>query len=225
MTKIKMPLFFDGIFFNKLKSMPGIKVIVFDLGNVLIPFDYNQVIDSFNKIESGLGISYAKTFENNIDFVKKYERWEVSDDEFIQQNLMWLHQKVSSEEFCKCFSEMFEVNEDTTALLPKLKNNYKLVLLSNTNHIHQKYGWGKYDFLKHFDKLILSHEVGAVKPEQKIYEAVTSFTKEPPESHVFIDDIKEYTEAAQTLGWKGIHFLSYHQLLNEFEKLSISVED
>jgi len=56
---------------------------------------------------------------------------------------------------------------DVVALLPEIKKNYKLYLVSNTNSIHQKYGYQHYEFLKIFDKLFLSHEVGFVKPEKK----------------------------------------------------------
>ena len=98
---------------------------------------------------------------------------------------------------------------------------YKLILLSNTSGIHQKYGWEKYSFIKNFDKLILSHEVGAVKPEEKIYKAVEEFTLEKSETHIFIDDILDYVNAAKTLGWDGIQFVGYENLENEFKLRNI----
>ena len=42
-----------------------IKVIVFDLGNVLIPFDYNILIEAMNKIDEGLGNRFAKKYYDN----------------------------------------------------------------------------------------------------------------------------------------------------------------
>jgi len=98
---------------------------------------------------------------------------------------------------------------------PSLKKKYELYLLSNTDSIHQKYGWQKYDFLKHFDKLILSHEVGAVKPEKMIYLAVEETSGYPSKEHIFIDDVEEYVNAAKSLGWDGIHFKDYNSLVEE----------
>ena len=71
--------------------------------------------------------------------------------------------------------------------------------------------------LKYFEKLILSHEVGACKPEEKIYRAVEEYTKLPSAEHIFIDDIFEYAEGAKKLGWDAIQFKSYEQLINELK--------
>jgi HAD superfamily hydrolase (TIGR01509 family) len=113
------------------------------------------------------------------------------------------------------------VNEDVAGLLPELKKKYMLVLLSNTNSIHQKYGWNEYEFLKLFDKLILSHEVNALKPEPAIYKKVEAFTRKPPEEHIFIDDIEEYAESAKKAGWEAVWFKNYENLVEEFKERKI----
>lgn len=198
-----------------------ISVVVFDLGNVLIPFDYDIIINKLNQIENGLGERFYNLYKNNYDIHRKFERWELSNDEFISIMLEWLEHKITAEEFCRLYSDIFTLNEDTISLLPEFKRNYKLVLLSNTNHIHQKYGWEKYDFLKYFDKLVLSHEAGAVKPESKIYKTVEHYTNEPPESHIFIDDIAEYVEGARQMGWDAIQFTGYENLVKELKTRNI----
>lgn len=198
-------------------------VIVFDLGNVLIPFDYNKIVENLNKIEGGLGQRFYNLYRDNYDIHRKYERWELTDDEFLDIMTGWIDNKVSREDFCRIYSDLFVVNEDTTALLPDLKKNYTLVVLSNTNYIHQKYGWEQYEFIKHFDKLILSHEVGAIKPEEKIFRAVESFTGKPSEEHLFIDDIAEYAEGAKNFGWDSIQFTTHEKLLEEFQQRGIKI--
>ena len=195
--------------------------IVFDLGNVLIPFNHNIWIEKLNNIEQGLGDKYYKLYIDNYDVHRNYEAGKMSDDDFIKQNLQWINNKITDVKFCKIFSEIFTVNENVVALLPSLKEKYKLVLLSNTNNIHQKHGWEKYTFLKYFDKLILSHQVGAVKPEEKIYKAVEEYTSENPSTHIFIDDVKEYVAAAKQLGWDGIQFTDYENLVLEFKHREI----
>ncbi|MEE9431190.1 MAG: HAD family phosphatase [Melioribacteraceae bacterium] len=195
--------------------------IVFDLGNVLIPFDHNLWIKQLEKIEIGLGVKYYKNYFENYEIHRNYEAGKITDEEFVEQNLIWTNHKISSEEICEMFSNIFTVNEKVAELLPKLKEKYKLVLLSNTNNIHKKYGWEKYPFINYFDKLILSHEVGAIKPEEKIYKAVEEFTKEKPSTHIFIDDVKEYSEQAKKLGWDGIQFVGYKNLVQELRSKGI----
>lgn len=192
-------------------------VIVFDLGNVLIPFDYNIVVNRLNRVEKGLGDRFVKFYSENYELHKRFERWEISTEEFLNTMLNWLDNKVTAEEFCDIYSKIFSVNVDVVNLLPELKKDYKLVLLSNTNYIHQKYGYGHYEFLNNFDKLILSHEVGAVKPEGKIYKAVESFTNRPSKEHLFIDDVEEYVEGAKAVGWSAIQFTGYQQLVYDLK--------
>ena len=139
----------------------------------------------------------------------------LSENGFIDKILNAINYKITADEFCKIYSSVFTENKEVTSLLPKLKEKYRLVLLSNTNSIHQEYGWKNYTFLKYFDKLILSHKVKAIKPELDIYKSVESFTNKPPKNHLFIDDILEYTETAKKLGWDAIHFTGYENLKTE----------
>jgi HAD superfamily hydrolase (TIGR01509 family) len=196
-------------------------VIVSDLGNVLVPFDYNIAYNRLENIERGLGQRFLDQYKENYDFHRSFERGEVSEEEFLTKLAGFINNKVDKETLISIYSKIFTVNEDVVSLLPELKKKYKLVLLSNTNSIHQKYGWNEYSFLKNFNKLFLSHEVGSVKPEEKIYSAVEAFTKLPPEEHIFIDDIYEYAAAAKKRGWDAIQFKSYNQLVDELRAREI----
>jgi glucose-1-phosphatase len=192
--------------------MSHYSVIVFDLGNVLIPFDYSKVIRYINELRPGLGERFMDFYKKNYHIHRKYERGDITDDAFIGIMLNALDNVITEEEFCRSFSEIFTVNEDVAALLPRLRKNYRLILLSNTSEIHRKYGWGHYGFLLNFEKLFLSHEVNAVKPEPKIYKAVTDYTQLPPEEHLFIDDVAEYGEGAKAQGWDAVQFTGYEAL-------------
>lgn len=196
-------------------------VIVFDLGNVLLPFDYNKLITKLDKIESGLGERFFEAYFTDYEFHRNFERGKISEAKFIERMLEILNHKIDGESFCKWYAAIFQKNDDVAALLPKLKDSYKLMLLSNTDPIHKKYGWEHYDFLQHFDELILSHEVGAVKPEEEIYRAVEKASGAPSEEHIFIDDIEKYVAAAKNLGWDGIHFTNCNSLVKDLRLRSI----
>ncbi|MCK9425304.1 MAG: HAD family phosphatase [Ignavibacteriaceae bacterium] len=200
-----------------------IKAIVFDLGNVLVPFDYSIARIKLNAIEENLGEVFLSFYKENYDLHRSFERGDLSEEKFISIMVNVLHNKIDAETFCRIYAEIFTINENVVSLLPELKKNYKLVLLSNTNEIHKKYGWERYGFIKNFAKLILSHEVNAVKPEEKIYKAVETFTRLLPEEHLFIDDILEYVNGAKKLGWDGIQFNGYENLVEELLKRNIHV--
>ncbi len=201
--------------------MSKYSVIVFDLGNVLIPFDYKKVIDAFNQRKTGLGDKFAKRYQENYNLHREFEKGNISLDEFLGTMTEWLEHKVTAEEFCRIFSDIFTRNREVIDLLPKLKKNYVLCLLSNTNEIHEKYGYNNDGFLKTFDKLFLSHKVGSIKPEEKIYRTVEEFTGKPSSEHLFIDDVPEYVQGARACGWEAIQFTGYENLIAELKSCGI----
>jgi len=195
--------------------------IVFDLGNVLIPFDYSIAINKLNRIEEGLGDRFIEFYKSNYSFYRDFERGKISETEFINKMLDAIDHKIDADTFCRYYADIFSLNKDVISLLPRLKKNYKLFLLSNTDSIHKKFGWGKYKFLKYFDELILSFEVGSVKPEEKIYLEVEKASKLPSSEHFFIDDIQEYVDGAINIGWDAVQFVDYQKLISDLKERNI----
>lgn len=194
-------------------------VIVSDLGGVLLPVHWDIAEKRLNKIQNGLGTEFFKTYFSNYNRVhRKFERHQIDKDEFLHSCLGWLGNKVSASEFSAIYSEIFTVNEDVVSLIGSLKGKYRLVLLSNTNELHEKLGFGNLAFLRMFDRMILSHRVGAIKPEEEIYRAVELYTRVPSSEHLFIDDQEAYVKGALNRGWDAIQFRGYQNLKTELAK-------
>ena len=107
--------------------------IVFDLGKVLIPFDYSPAINKLNQIEGGLGDRFIEFYKSNYHFHRDFERGNISENEFVSKMLEVVDHKIDAETFKKYYADIFSVDEDVISLLPILKNDYKLFLLSNTD--------------------------------------------------------------------------------------------
>jgi len=195
--------------------------IVFDLGNVLIPFDYTLAINKLNQAEPGIGDRFLEYYTANYSFHRDFERGKISENHFVSKMLEVINNKIDAETFKEYYADIFSLNEDVISLLPNLKKNYKLYLLSNTDSIHKKRKWEKYDFLKYFDKIILSFEVGSVKPETKIYQAVERASGFPSETHFYIDDIQEYVDAAKKIGWDAVCFENHQKLIADLKERNI----
>ena len=191
-----------------------ISAVVFDLGQVLLRFDYKHFVEKVNRHKAGIGEQFLELYKKNYDVHRDFEKGLISEKDFISELLGYLEHVIDEETFCKYWSDIFSPNDDVIALLPILKKNYKLYLVSNTNSIHKKFGYEHYEFLKLFDKLILSHEVKFIKPEEEIYREVEKVSGFSSEEHIFIDDILEYVDAAKRIGWDGIQFVGYDDLLN-----------
>ncbi len=192
--------------------MRNIKAIVFDLGNVLIYFDWNLAIKNLEKIQAGLGKKTTQFLKSNQSLIHALECGHISQDDFLNEIKRNLDSSLSKEELAKIYSNIFWENLELTSILPLLRKSYKLYLLSNTNLIHRKYGWEQFHFLKYFDKLFLSYEIGHVKPEIEIYEYVINSIDYLPSEILYIDDIEEYVKRAESLGWHTIRYVNNEQL-------------
>ena len=87
-----------------------------------------------------------------------------------------------------------------TKLVIDLKSRYRLLVLSNTNAIHIDMVREHYGILRHFDHLVLSHEVKAMKPDPRIYAAALAHANAEPHECFFTDDIADYVEGARRGG-------------------------
>ena len=70
-----------------------------------------------------------------------------------------------------------------------------------------------------FDALIVSAEVGVMKPEPKIYQIALEQVKAGPNEAVFVDDMASNIEAARALGMHGILFQNTEQTLNNLKEM------
>ena len=97
--------------------------VVFDLGNVLIPFDYTIVLNKLNEIENNLGRRFIDFYNSNYNLHRDFEKGMISEPVFIKTMLQAVDNKINSETFCKIFSDIFTVNEKVVSLLPILKKD------------------------------------------------------------------------------------------------------
>lgn len=97
-------------------------------------------------------------------------------------------------------------NQELFALIKsELSAEYKIGLLSNMNGDYLKDLFSS-DQLNLFDEIALSYQVGAAKPDFKMYQAIADKLALAPEECLFIDDNQDYCAAAQVFGMKVLHF-------------------
>lgn len=88
----------------------------------------------------------------------------------------------------------------------------RLYYLSNMSIPYARTLERKFEFLQWFDGGIFSGDVHLIKPEPAIYQLLQDRYMLDPAQTVFIDDLPGNVQAAQALGWHGIHFQSAAQL-------------
>ena len=201
-----------------------IRALLFDLGNVLVGFDFAC---GYRAIE---GITARPTGEiqqliNRSGLVVPYERGEISSKDFVSQLSDALGLQLSYQEFCDLFSTIFfPVPLLPEALLASLRRRYRMVLVSNTNDIHYRMIEKNYPVVQHFDAHVLSFRVGAVKPSRLIYEEAVRQAQCRPEECFFTDDMPEFVEAARAFGIDAVQFQGRAQLEQDLRKRGIEWE-
>jgi putative hydrolase of the HAD superfamily len=199
---------------------PPIEVILYDLGNVILPFNHFQIAEKLSRFSqekkfqdpSNL-FSYLFNFENGA--VNGYEVGKLSSLEFFQSLRKILYLPLSFEQFIPIWNEIFTENREVSQIILSQKGRWKLGLLSNTNPLHFDYILSKFSIIRVFDQWILSHEVGFKKPAVEIFQKAIEWASVEPRRILFIDDMKRHVEVAASLGIRGIHFLSAEQLREE----------
>ncbi len=194
-----------------------IKVIIFDFGGVLSSEGH---IRPFAE-------KYAQKFNISADdfykTIKKY--WNLARIGEIGSDDFW--DGVSKEIGCNrymfkdSFLEFYKINIGVLEFVKKLKERYKLAILSNTfiQDFYENEIIKKYHSEKIFDYIILSSEIHMKKPDLEMFHEAIRILGIKPEECVFIDDKEENIVAAEKVGMKGILFVGLEDLKEKLREL------
>ncbi len=105
-----------------------------------------------------------------------------------------------------------------------MKQDYTTAVISNYTPILRSHIFNRWQIGDAFDHLIISSEVGVMKPDPAIYQIALEKCDCRPEEAVFIDDFTENVESARQVGMDAILFKSAPQALEELHNLLEQVE-
>jgi putative hydrolase of the HAD superfamily len=196
------------------------KLVVFDMGNVFIDFNWETVCSEFSQIPE---IS-EKMFKNVTAHAiyKDYERGKISTEAFVDELNRLFKTKLTVSQFTQCWNASFAEDTDMAILLESVSQKVPLYLLSNTNESHFDFLEENYNVSRHFQELILSHEVGYAKPEPEIYHEILKRSGLQPFECLFIDDLAVNIEGAQAVGINTIHFRGIDDLRERLPQFGLS---
>lgn len=110
----------------------------------------------------------------------------------------------------------------TVQILKQLKQaGYSLYGLSNWSAETFPYARKKYDFLHLLDDIVISGEVGHIKPDPEIFQIMLKKIGRPAQECLFIDDSLTNIHQAQKMGFATIHFQSPEQLETSLRELNL----
>lgn len=204
-----------------------IKLFVFDLGNVILPFEHRQIaVKLHEKSTKKEAFTPEQLFDVMFDLqnglINPYEEGLMSSAEFLSNLKRQFRLDIDMNAFSNIWNPIFRDDPEVNKVIFYLKEKrYPLFLLSNTNELHFSYIMENYPIVHWFDEWLLSFEVGAKKPKQRIYDAIFEKIDVKPSEVFYVDDISKYVETAQQLGLHGVVFRSAAQLWDFIQKNGI----
>lgn len=200
-----------------------IKLIIFDLGKVILDFSYRNVGDCLATFSTHPEYGDPDhimdyMFNDSYRIVSLYEEGQITSEDFFIHIRETFRLRISFHEFKRIWSEIFTEKEGIRDLIERVKKDFTLFLLSNTNELHFNYIKQKFPVVHRFDHWILSYETGVKKPRPEIYKIALDRAGVLPEEAIFIDDIQGHVTGAQDIGIHAVQFKSVEQITKYIEE-------
>ena len=197
-----------------------IKAIYFDLGGVIVRTEDKT-------LRTELGQRFGMTYDQIDRFVFGCETAKKASIGLISEEQHWrdvarrLEQPESDwQSIADAFFGGDKIDRDMLAFIDSVRPAIKTGVISNAWNGLRDY-MRKNGFLAPFDDVIVSAEVGIVKPDARIYQLALDKFGIQPEEAVFVDDMPENIAACQALGMQGVQFKTAEQVLADVKQLLV----
>ncbi len=204
-------------------NVKEIKAIIFDLGRVLIDFDYTIAA---KKIFQFSNKSPEEVFDLFFDsgLTALFEQGKISADKFFAEVKEMIGLNLDYNSFLPIWNEIFYLNpknQEVYRLAKALSQKYKMALLTNINILHFGYLKENFPIFDAFHYIIPSFELGFTKPDRKIYLKTLDILGVAPQEAFYTDDRIELIEKAQELGIRAFHFQGIDKLKDDLQNAGI----
>lgn len=182
-----------------------IDALLFDLGNVVVRIDFDRVCARWAEL-AGVPIDRVRARFAHGDAYARHERGEIGIADYCESLRTDLGLELADDALVDGWQRVFvEAIEPTVRLLRELHGRVPLYLFSNTNATHYAFWRERYaPALEPFDRIFVSSELGARKPEAEAFERVASAIGAPPQRILFFDDTAPNIDGAQAVGMPAV---------------------
>jgi FMN phosphatase YigB (HAD superfamily) len=193
--------------------MSAPSVVVFDLGKVLVDFDYAIAAEKIAR-RSRFSPGQVRDLLDHSPLLYRFETGLMSTAEFYGEICAACGFSGKLDDFCAAFADIFSEIKPMIALHAALRaGQVPTYIFSNTNDIAVGHIRKRFPFFSNFDGYVLSYQHGAMKPAAKIYEIVEGQTGQKGKAILYLDDRAENVDAGLARGW--------HALLHETPQKTI----
>ncbi len=180
-----------------------VEAFLFDLGNVLLPFDYGRTTA---RIRPYCRVDPTSCSAEIARLSAQHETGAIGEDAFFDALGALLGYTGSQELLLEAWCDIFTVNEAMVEFASGLGSRFKRFALSNIGATHARHIERAYGFLGMLDGRVYSFAAGVMKPDPAIYRHAIESLALNPDATVFIDDKLENVEAGNAAGFFSLHY-------------------
>lgn len=199
------------------------EVVVFDLGKVLVDFDYS-IAGRRIAARSSQSAAEVQHFIDHSPLLFRYETGLINRQQFYDEVCRATGYAGSLDEFGQYFADIFTPIPEMVTLHQRLRDQrIPTFIFSNTNDLAIDHIRANFPFFSNFDAYVLSYEHGAMKPNAKLYEVVERVTGRKGPTILYLDDRPENAEAGLARGWQVIQHESAAVTIPEIRRRGLAV--
>ena len=196
----------------------AIKCIIFDVGGVLLKEKIDVVHNVINK-ELGKKVFDRKDIHHKKSLMGKLTEKQLLAALSKKYRIPAVKLKrLSDEKFLK----IMKTNKGSLKIAKTLKKNYTTCILSNVTPMHKKHEH-MMEIYSFFDHVVLSCDIGAMKPSPKIFKIALKKLDAKPRECIYIEDREEFLDTPKKLGMNVILFKSANQLRKDLKKHGVKI--
>jgi putative hydrolase of the HAD superfamily len=200
-----------------------IKAITFDLDGVYFPNGKATFIKELQKL--GVAEEEAKrVFLKSDEMNKRYKLGTMTDEEYWTWAAKEWGLNLSPNELTDLLISSYSVDPQVEKIVQSArKHGYKTLICTNNFPARIKGLQAKFGFLDNFDVVILSYEVGAIKPSEEIFNELVKQAGVPAQSIVFADDDEQAVEGASKVGITTFLYDGFDGFIQHLKKLGVEL--
>jgi len=180
------------------------RAVVFDLGKVLLDFDYGIAARRFlPRCAAPLAHIQESVFRSSL--LARYETGLLTNEQFFREVQAATGFQGEFTEFREVFGDIFSPVPLMIELQTDLRRRgFPTYIFSNTNDLTIQYIREHFPFFRNFDGYFYSYQEGLMKPDSRFYEVLEQRTGQQGGELLYLDDRPENVAAGAARGWRSL---------------------
>jgi len=198
-----------------------IKAVTFDLDGVYF------TESSFANFKNSLPLTVDQSkliFLSKSDSMMSFKRGELSEDDFWDLARQELGLNLSNLQIFDLIKNAYQVNQNVVDTVKKVRGlGIKTCICTNNFPTRINALNSKFNFLSNFDTQVFSYQVGALKPDPKIFQALIDQSSCLPGEIAFADDKEDNVKSALSVGINAFLFTGFSTFVSELKGLGVAI--